>query len=209
MYSWWKRIQSVASGPQSEEDPVAARDEPGFPHGYEGEGVWYRCDERGSVHEIEEAPAYRGLIEDLCRSVSQSSDEAYDRFGIRGEGRWDVIEREGLFKFTNADGRVAMGPYGVVASWNDKTHSWLWTWAMPDDWIELEARKVCARLKERAEEEGNWEPVERGTLYVNEHEAWHLTNLAAWVSDMPMVYRARVNEKNWHYFAIGPLKWTN
>ncbi len=177
---------------------------------YDGEGVWYHCGNCDARHAIDETPEYRNLIEDLCTTVSDSSRELYERLGIgSGDGRWDVLPDEGLFKFTTAEGRSAIAEYGVVGSWNDQTHSWLWTWAMPEDWLTPASRRVCETLKARADTEKDWEPVQWGTLFVNEHEAWHLTNLAAWVNNMPMVYRAKVNDLNWHYFAIAEPRWTN
>lgn len=188
-------------------DPVSEASD--FRGDYAGEGVWYECGNCDAVHEIDESASYRGLIEDLCTSVSASSREIYEQFNLGSGGRWDTLPDHGLFKFTTGDGRVCTAPYGVVGSWNDRSHSWLWTWAMPDDWLHPPVRTVCERLKARADQEGDWEPVMHGTLFVNEHEAWHLTNLAAWVNDMPMVYRAKVNEMNWHYFALGKPTWVN
>ena len=210
MRKWWKKEQVE---PEAEKDPWdgdPVSDTPTFRGDYEGEGVWYECGHCDAIHELDEAPTYRGLIEDLCTSVGQSSQEVYDRFELGSDGgRWDVIPDEGLFKFTNADGRMCIASYGVVSSWNDQTHSWLWAWAMPEGWISPAALTACQALKVRADEEGDWDPVQYGTLFVNEHEAWHLTKLTAWVNDMPMVYRAKVNEMNWHYFVIGKLSWAN
>lgn len=225
MFKWWKKkanpndpASEDEDGPSSEETETPRRDQwdgdpvsetPTFRGDYEGEGVWYECGNCEAVHEIEEAPSYRRLIEDLCRDVGESSRAIMEEFDIYGAGRWNALREEGLFKFTTEDGRTCIAPYGTVASWNDVSHSWLWAWAMPEGWIEDAEKAVCLKLKARADEEGDWDPVEYPRLFVNEHEAWHLTNLAAWVNDMPLTYRAKVNEINWQYFAIGRPKWTH
>ena len=206
MKKWWKRVMSgsKASSPSAPQPDVADQT---FRGDYDGTGVWYECGNCDTVHEIEETSDYRALIETLCTSVSESSARLLDQHGLRtGEGRWDIMPDDALFVFTDAEGRKYTAPYGVVGSWNETSHSWLWTWAMPEGWLTPQSRAVCERLRARARQEDGWTPVLFGNLLVNEHEAWHLTNLAAWVSDMPIVYRAKVNEMNWHYFAIGTLE---
>ena len=192
MFGFWKRRKN---------------DEP--PAEYSGEGIWVVCPDCGNRHEIDEDPDFRQLLERLCGEIGQSSQEIYGEFGIgSSEGRWDVLPEEPLFKFTDGNGRTAVAPYGIVASWNPDTDSWLWAWAFPEDWVPAPARTVAERLRKVGEEEG-WEAATSRELAVNEHEAWHLTELAAHIAGYPLVYRARVNEQNWHYYAIDRLRWTN
>ena len=177
---------------------------------YEGEGIWYVCDDCGHLTEIEDEDGdFRNLLEDLCEQVSQSSRDMYTAFDIgSGGGRWDVLPDDGLFKFTNANGRVAISSYGVVSSWNENTHSWMWAWGFPDGWTKPKALEAV-NAAYRAGVTNDWQAVTKRLLAVNEHEAWHLTNLVAHLNGWPMVYRARVNEMNWHYFALSRPVWAN
>ena len=176
---------------------------------YEGEGIWHVCDECGHLKEVEQDADFRNMLEDLCREISASSRELYAAYDIgSGGGRWDVIPSEGLFKFTTADGRVAICDYGVVSSWNPDTHSWMWGWGFPDGWIAAKAL-AAVNVAHRAGVSNGWQAVTERLLAVNEHEAWHLTNLVAHLNGWPLVYRARVNERNCHYFALSRPTWAN
>ena len=48
-------------------------------------------------------------------------------------GCWQLFPEEGLFKVTTAQGRSWFARYGLVASWNHDSHSWLWGWAIPPE----------------------------------------------------------------------------
>lgn len=176
---------------------------------YQGTGIWYSCDGCGTLHPIEETTEFRALLEKLCDDIGASSQEIYASFEIGNpDGRWDIFPEEGFFKFTTADGRASIARYGVVASWNQESHSWLWAWAFPDDWTAPAALEVAKTVHAEGVKHG-WQAVTEKYLAVDEDEAWHLTELAAHFSKMPLVYRAKVNEKNWHFFAIERPTWTN
>jgi hypothetical protein len=169
---------------------------------YQGEGIWYACDGCGALHETDEDAEFTALLEQVCSDIGESSHALYEEFGIHdSEGRWDVIPEEGLFKFTDADGRIATAPYGVVSSWNEKSHSWMWAWSFPEEWCPNPPRTAVEKTWEIGAANG-WQAVTERLLAVNEHEAWHLTNLVAHLAGWPLVYRARVNDINWHYYAI-------
>ena len=187
----------------SKQDP-----ETNFRGDYEGQGVWAHCDDCGSIHEIEQSEDYRNLIVDLCRDMQEPMQKLYDEFEYLKGGSWNVDRDRGLFRLTTLDGRVSVAPYGVVASWNLTTHSWAWAWALSDGMVHPAEAAACARLAKRAEKEG-WKVALTSYLYVNEHEAWHLTNLAAHVNGWPLTYRAMVNDINYQYFAIGQPTWVN
>ena len=176
-------------------------------HGdYDGDGIWLCCPDCGKPRRLQDA-AFDGRLEALCGEVGETSEAQMRAFGMStGEGRWDVVPEGPMFVFTTPEGRRATASYGVVASWNDTSHSWLWAWAFPETWMPEPALDVARHLKIRGTEE-TWEAVTTKNLVLGEHEAWHLAKLAARAAHFPMVYRARVNEVNWHYFAIGRMSW--
>lgn len=180
------------------------------PTEYDGEGIWLGCPDCGGAHEKLDDPDFAALLDRLCSEIGASSRSLYSRFGMDAcDGRWDVLPREGLFKVTDVQGRTALARYGIVASWNAKSHGWLWAWGFPEAWrTPPPCLAPVHRLKDRAEAMG-WRAVTTRHLKVNEHEAWHLTNLTAETNGFPMVYRARVNDVNHHYYAIDLLRWTS
>lgn len=176
---------------------------------YDGEGIWYVADDGGALIQTEDCPAFRSMLERLGRNVSRTSRSLYEAFGIGSKGgRWDVLPEQGLFKFTGADGRVAMANYGVVSSWNADTHSWMWGWGFPDGWVSSKALEPV-NLAYRAGLGNDWQAVTKRLLAMNEHEAWHLTSLVAHLNGWPLVYRAQVNDINWHYFALSHPAWVH
>ncbi len=176
---------------------------------YDGEGIWFACPDCGALHPTGDDTEFRDLIEQLCCEIGASSRALYDEFGVTDpDGSWNAHPEEKLFRFTNSDGRIALAEYGVVGSWNPDSHSWLWAWGFPEDWFPEPALEVANRLYDAGLDNG-WQATTERTLAVNEHEAWHLTNLAAHVSEFPMTYRAKVNDKNWHYFALSRPRWAH
>ena len=173
-----------------------------FRGAYQGEGIWYACPTNGTPREIDDRPAFARLLRDVSSEIGQSSAGITRAFGMDGPGEWRTFEDEGLFRFSAEGGGGFVAPYGVAGSWNAETHSWYWTWAMPDGWVAPAARTAAERLHAHADRAG-WEAGQHGLLYVNEYEAWRMAKLTAHVSGLPLVYRAKVNELNWHYFAIG------
>lgn len=176
--------------------------------GYSGEGIWWCCAESGRAHEVTDA-GFLDHLETLCVEIGRSSAAELEAFDLhRGDGRWQIHPEAAMFVFTTADGRRAAAEYGVIGSWNESSHSWLWAWGFPDDWLEGPEAGAARRLRAEGERRG-WRAVTERHLLVNMHQAWHLTDLAAGVAGWPMVYRAKVNEANWHTFAIDRLTWLN
>ena len=145
----------------------------------------------------------------MDEDVGLTSRAIYEEFQIGKEGgRWDALPEEGYIRFTLEDGRTSYASYGVAASWAQHSHSWLWSWAMPDGWVHENASVVSKRAYDFGLER-DWNAMTTKSLLVNEHEAWNLTKMVAHLSDMPLVYRAKVNDINWHYFALSRPSWSN
>ena len=79
---------------------------------------------------------------------------------------------------------------------------------MPEGWVHPNAQVVSKRAYDLGRKHG-WNTLTTKSLLVNENQAWNLTKMVAHASDMPMVYRAKVNDLNWHYFALGRPSWSN
>jgi len=141
--------------------------------------------------------------------VSDTNRELYEKFQFTEKGgRWDIIPEEALFTKTTPDGRRAHGKYGLVGSWNEKSHSWLWSWEMNEEWMPRPAIQAALALKVMGQIEG-LDITAAKHLLLNEDETWHITNLAAQAAGFPGTYRAKVNDVNHHYFIIDDLKWEN
>ena len=176
---------------------------------YRGEGIWSPCEDCGALHEVEEQPAFRTLLERLCTEIGDSTKAAWVEFGDAIEnGTWRFFGPEGRIEFHGQDGRVASSAFGVVASWNDEDHSWKWGWDFPDDWMPAAMRLPAETLRDIGAEEG-WDAVTRRLLNVNAHEAWHLTKLTAHAMGWPIVYRMKVNPQNWHYYVFSQPAWAD
>ncbi len=173
---------------------------------YEGKGIWAPCD-CGNLHEVEQDHEFVDVMEEQCCAIGDSSQALYNEFFINElNGRWDVVPSQARFTFTRENGQQCHARYGVVGSYNQVTHSWMWAWHFPEGWEEKPALQVANRLCDLGVDK-NWQPLIEPILFVNDHEAWHMAKLAAWASGYPMVYRAPVNEKNYQYFAIDRPVW--
>lgn len=169
---------------------------------YDGAGIWYRCRDTREMHRIDERPDFRALIEQQCAEVSTSSQVIYQEIGLaKPDGRWDVTPDQARFTFTERSGTQRHARYGVIGSYNPKSHSWLWSWAFPDGWMPPAATAAASKLRQLGEEKG-WKALTEPNLYLDEHEAWHMTMLGAHIMGYPLVYRGSVNDMNAHYFAI-------
>lgn len=170
--------------------------------GYAGEGIWRHCPECGGAHPIAEPAQFRSLLEQVGRDVSQTSQALYDSCDIsKPGGTWQIDPDSALFRFTSPDGVRRYARYGMIGSYNRASHSWMWGWAFPEDWMPGPARDLAHRLRDWGGAQG-WQTLLEPTLTMNEFDAWHMTELAAHVAGYPMVYRAAVNDINLHYFAI-------
>jgi len=176
---------------------------------YTGEAVFVQCAECGGYHEAPKIEAYQNALETACNVVSESSHQIGEAFGLgQPDGRWDMAPDDGVFYFTNADGRRSFAEFSLVGSWIERTHSWLWGWALPDTHITERTRKAPDLARAKGEAEG-WPCLTTPYLMLNANEAWHLTKYSAWLAGYPLVYRASVNEKAKAYFAIDQLRWAN
>ncbi|SDE37358.1 hypothetical protein SAMN04488105_10381 [Salipiger thiooxidans] len=183
------------------------REEPGS---YRGEGIWSWCRESNIARELPRTEEFVDTLKWVGAGYHASLPRLYRDFGLsENGGAWEVFPDHGLFKVTTGSGRSWFAEYGLVASWNHETHSWLWAWAFPRDWqvpppLITAAGRTCA-----VGHEMGWAPLVEPSLLVNEREAWALTALAAHVSELPLIYRARVNEVNTHYFAMSTPVWAS
>ena len=176
---------------------------------YRGEGIWYACPDCATLRETAHDAELYALLEQVCAELGESSAQIYQEFEIGDPyGRWATVEDQGLFEFISEDGRTAVSQYGVVASWNERSHSWMWGWGFPDGWIHPQALQAVHKAYETGLDNG-WQAVPARLLAVTTHEAWHLTKLVAHLNGWPMVYRARVNDINWHYFAMTRPRWVS
>ena len=204
MFGWFKRKPHTPE-PEAESAP-ATRDRYGD---YDGKGIWVICPDCGNPHKVDETPEFRALLERLCTELGDSSRALYEEVHILGQGRWDIDPETATFTFTDETGRRCHARYGFIASWNDTTKSWMWAWGLPEGWDMPEACLGPVRkLHEHAQDAG-WDAVTSRMLLVESHEAWHLTKLAAHVNDMPLVYSAKVNPDNRHFYALERPRWSH
>jgi len=176
---------------------------------YPGEGIWVPHSDLEGAHPVDEPMGFRSKLERVAEEIGDSSRRLYDQYEIGVEGaRWNALPKEGYIRFLHPSGRVSYSSYGVAGSWAEHSHSWLWSWAMPEGWVHSHAQVVARRARAYGVE-FNWEALTTKTLLVNEQEAWNLTKLVAHLSEMPLVYRAKVNDINWHYFALSRPSWVN
>ena len=176
---------------------------------YGGEGIWQSGGTESGPTPLMLAPDFLQEVELICEEIGNTSRENYEEFQIGKFGdRWDALPDEGYLRFTMEDGRTCYASYGVASSWSEHSHSWLWSWAMPKGWVHPHAQVVAKRTYDLGRQNG-WEALTTKSLLVNGKEAWKLTKMVAQVSGMPLVYRAKVNDINWHYFALSRPSWSN
>lgn len=174
---------------------------------YKGDGIFIHCENCGGYHNSPQIPEFENAVKEACIQIGSSSDRLYETFRILDpEGRWDMLPDEGTFFFTNEDGRRCFADYSLVGSWIEETHSWMWGWNLPDTHI-TDATRKAPDLAHAIGSEKGWPCLTTPLLMMNECEAWLLTKFAASLAKYPLVYRAKVNEKAWAYFAIDTPIW--
>ncbi|MBM7068943.1 DUF6882 domain-containing protein [Actibacterium sp. 188UL27-1] len=77
---------------------------------------------------------------------------------------------------------------------------------MTDGGIHPNALEGVTQSREVGEQKA-WDILTNWMLLVDEHAAWHLTKLTAHLSNMSLVYRVKVNDANYHYYAIERRVW--
>jgi hypothetical protein len=174
---------------------------------YPGAGIFVICPDCENYHVAPERPGFDATVQDACVGITKTTQANYDAFGIlEPGGRWDMNQDEGLFVFTQANGRRSGARFSLVGSWVAHSCSWMWAWGLPESHITPATRRA-SDLARTLGAENDWPVLTSRLLLLNDHEAWHLTKLAASLAGHKVVYRAPVNDKATAYFAIDALKW--
>lgn len=176
-------------------------------HAHDLAGIELRCENCGGYHQAAENKAFEDLLRKSCTTISESTAMIYAEFQIVGPGgRWDVDPEFGLIRFTHESGAVACADYQFVGGWIEHSGSFLWGWDHPQK-TEVSTRQL---EQVRAYGEANGFPVlTTPYLVVAAEDAWHLAKIAAHLLSWPGVYRAKVNDKSWSYFAFAQPAWVN
>jgi hypothetical protein len=172
---------------------------------YDYEGIFVDCTECGNLHLPKPHSAFDKLVRTACSSIEASKLKLYKEFRIgEHDGRWDMNPDQGTFWFTHRDGTVAEASFGFVGTWIENTHSFKWAWDHPytTPATESPAKRVLAYGKEH-----DCEALSSNLLMLNENEAWHMAAVTAHLSEYPLTYRAKVNDKAWLYFALSAPQW--
>jgi len=173
----------------------------------EARGIKIECPDCGEIHAPPEIEAFDDLVRTACIAVSETVQPLYQKFGMRDPGgRWDIDDQKGLIFWTNAEGRVSRAHYQFVGRWLDKNGSFKWGWDHPHA---TEATEIAAqRVFEYGEERG-FPVLTSNLLIVDQDNAWHMADVAAYLSGLPGVYRAKVNDVAWQYFAFSEPEWVD
>ena len=151
-------------------------------------------------------PAFMDLVETACFAVNQTTRQIYTEFRISEPGgSYHYDGDTGLMTFTLADQRRCHAGFQRVGTWVRATHSFMWTWAKSGDLAQSEAsRKARAHGVDH-----DMAVLTSPMLLVNESDSWHICSLVAYLSDLPMIYRAPVNERTTAYLALEYPVWEN
>ena len=171
----------------------------------EYDGIELECPECGNYHPAPDDPAFEELLRVACDTVTQTTDQMYHKFRIlEPGGRWDTDDENGVIWWTNEDGAIARADYNFVGGWIEATESFKWGWDHPHS----TAATIGAsdRLKLYGEEHCH-SVLTTNLLLVTEHDTWHLAKITAFLSNLPGVYRAKVNDRAWAYFAFAEPSW--
>lgn len=171
----------------------------GTRNGFQGEGYFPRCPECGGYHR-DLTPAFQGLVMEACAAVIPTSQRLHREFHADAPGgTWNFDVQTGLFTIDAPGHGRSHAVFHSVGTWVEDTGSFKWTWAWddedrpaPESKAAQHARSVGAHYWLRA--------LTAPTLYVGETEAWHLTMVTAYLSDLPMV--ASVPTETGRHFVV-------
>lgn len=188
---------------------TARPDQPSWGN-YAGTGIWSYHATNREIRELAMPTRVHDLITKITATYVDTLPGLYADWALDDpRGKWETFPDEQVFKVTTVAGRVWYARYGLLSSWNHETHSWLWSWAFPQDWDVPKGVVEPAWALHRESARKGWTAGLEPSLLVNEREAMRLACLAAHVSGMPLIYRAKVNAVNTQFFVLERPVWAN
>ena len=174
---------------------------------YRAEGIEIRCPDCGGFHAAPEDAGFDKLVHDACLTVSPMTQWLYDEYRIaEPEGQWATDREAGTLTFSHSDGARASARYDLVGSWRDTDNTFVWGWDLPQ---RTPATGGAARaLRDYGAEHGH-DVLTAKMLRLGEQDTWHMARIAAFIAQMPGVYRAQVADSLWAYFAFAEPEWEN
>ncbi|MBF9036434.1 hypothetical protein HKCCE2091_19525 [Rhodobacterales bacterium HKCCE2091] len=154
-------------------------------NGFQGEGVFPRCPDCGGYHR-DTTPAFQGLVLEACAAVIPSSTRLSREFHADdAAGNWRFDTGTGLFTIEAPGSGRSHAEFHTIGLWDEDSGRFRWSWAWEEG-----SRPPTIKAAEHARAVGKhyWlRALTAPELYVGETEAWHLTMVAAYLSDLPMV----------------------
>ncbi|EIE51512.1 hypothetical protein AL036_07350 [Salipiger aestuarii] len=177
---------------------------------YAGEGIWSYHATNREIRELAMPARVRDLMTRVAEGYVERLPALYTDWSLDDpRGQWEAFPEQQVFRVTTVKRRVWYARYGLLSSWNHETHSWLWAWAFPKDWKMPAGVVAPAWALHREAARKGWAAGLEPSLLVNEGEAMRLACLAAHVSGLPLIYRARVNAVNTQFFVLEQPVWAS
>ena len=142
------------------------------------------------------AELQRFLME--CSSaVPERTRRWHDRLGI---GSWNFDGKTGLIKFQVRDGSEVAYPAQIVGSWNEKSRTFLWSWA--NSGVPENLSEAAAKVREIGEERG-WNLLTNPKFECDQDVAFMLTCAASELTKLPFFYRGPAGNGLYIFFIFG------
>ncbi len=170
-----------------------------------GTPIKVQCTECNGFHDPAPNADFDTLSAMACTEVDATTQDIYETFGInRSGGRWDIDDKAGVITFTMADGRACDADYGFVGTWAVDNETFKWGWDHP---YATDATRAAADEVLKQGKALDAKVLATNLLKLPEREVWHLVSIAAFLAQLPAIFRGRANEKAWMYFAFGRPTW--
>lgn len=161
-------------------------------------GIWYFCD-MADEYLLDETETFGALVRTACASLEATNAEIYQSIRLAEQGgRYDYDGETGLMRFTDAAGHAHDAKFQRVGTWLPASGSFMWNWGQTGERVQGEAVDQARSFGQKHD----MPVLTSKMLWVDEADAWHLTDVVAYLSGLPMTYRAKVGERTWTYFAL-------
>jgi hypothetical protein len=111
---------------------------------------------------------------------------AHGGWGFGKFERWDLIQDEGILRFSNPDGPIVRASAQIVGTLDSESGTWLWSWANPSIAPGL---TNDAQIVRRYGQERSIPALVEPEWKATGDDAWKMTAIAVKVADAQGAYR--------------------
>lgn len=173
------------------------------------EGLWVFDPLTGEPEKLRDRSFLR-FLDLLAEEARDTMPALEEEFGLSEPHRnWTLLPERQLCKFTLPGGRAWFARYSEIATWNERGHGWIWSWAEPAVPGSPDSLRLAARRVRIDGGDHGWRAATERCLLADDRYAWRLALLTAYLSDIPLVVRVPQEDGSIRFLALDLPVWAN